>query len=153
MRGSPSLALYLFERSSMTGSTAKVDDRVSLVLLLLRLSIFLVLLMWVLDKFIKPSHAAQVFQFFYGVGLGTVPVYALGVIQLLVVVAFVVGFQKKFTYGVVLAMHAASTLVSYSKYIDPFTSPNLLFFAAFPMLAGCFALFYLRDFDTRWTIQ
>lgn len=28
---------------------------------------------------------------------------------------------------------------------------NILFFAAWPMLAACFALYYLRDLDTRWT--
>jgi len=141
-----------FSESDRAAST--LGKRVSLALLLLRLSIFLVLFMWVLDKFIKPDHAAQVLQFFYGIGgLGAAPVYILGVIQLLIVLAFVVGFQKKFTYAVVLAMHAASTLVSYRNYLDPFTSPNLLFFAAFPMLAGCFALYLLRDLDTRWTIR
>ncbi|MEB3212213.1 MAG: hypothetical protein VKL39_12700 [Leptolyngbyaceae bacterium] len=140
--------------SDSARATSTVARRVSLVLLLLRLSIFVVFLMWVLDKFIKPEHAAQVFQFFYGIGgLGTALVYGLGVIQLLIILAFVVGFQKKFTYAVVLVMHAASTIISYKNYFDPFTSPNLLFFAAFPMLAGCFALYYLRDLDTRWTVN
>lgn len=140
--------------SDSARSTSTLENRVPLALLFLRLSIFLVLFMWVLDKFIKPDHAAQVFQFFYGVGgLGAVPVYLFGLVQLLIILAFVVGFQKKFTYAVVFAMHAASTLVSYKHYLDPFTSPNLLFFAAFPMLAGCFALYHLRDLDTRWTIK
>lgn len=130
------------------------EDRVALALLLLRLSVFLVLLMWVLDKFLNPDHAAAVLQAFYGLGgLGTLLIYGLGIIQLLVILAFVVGFKKKFFYTVVLIMHGASTLVSYKQYLDPFTSPNLLFFAAFPMLAACFALVYLQDLDRLFTVD
>jgi hypothetical protein len=30
--------------------------------------------------------------------------------------------------------------------------PNILFFAAWPMLGACFALYYLRDHDTLWSL-
>jgi len=43
-------------------------------------------------------------------------------------------------------MHTVSTLSSYAQYLDPFN--NLLFFAAWPMLAACVALFLLRGHDT-----
>lgn len=36
-------------------------NRLSLSLLGLRLTVFLVMLMWTLDKFIRPEHAAGVF--------------------------------------------------------------------------------------------
>ena len=48
-----------------------------------------------------------------------------------------------------LLMHAGSTLASYKKYLQPFESPNLLFFAAIPMLAACFVL----RVDVLWTIK
>lgn len=134
--------------------TEKTAGRVPLVLLLLRLGVFIVMLVWALDKFFKPEHASQVFAAFYGLqGLGTGLIYLLGAIQLLIVLGFVAGFKKTWTYGAVLVMHALSTVVSLPRYFDPFTSPNLLFFAAFPMLAACFGLFYLRDLDTLWTID
>jgi putative oxidoreductase len=47
-------------------------------------------------------------------------------------------------------LHGISTLSSYRQYLDPFD--NLLFFAAWPMLAACVALFLLRDLDTKWTL-
>lgn len=50
-------------------------------------------------------------------------------------------------------MHGVSTLVSWRDYLDPFEGPNLLFFAAWPMLAACFALFALRDFDRLWALE
>ncbi len=135
-------------------NSEKSDRRLPLVLLLLRLSVFLVMAMWTADKFISPTHAAKVFEVFYKIGgLGNTIIYIIGAVQLLIILGFVVGFKKHLTYGAVLLMHAVSTLSSFGKYINPFESPNLLFFAAWPMLAACFALFYLRDADRLWTVE
>lgn len=38
-----------------------------------------------------------------------------------------------------------------SQYLDPFN--NLLFFAAWPMLAACFAFYLLRELDTRLAVD
>ncbi|MEL7332368.1 MAG: hypothetical protein AAFN12_08960 [Cyanobacteria bacterium J06560_2] len=131
-----------------------IAHRVSLVLLLTRLSIFIAMMIWVIDKFVQPDHTAAVFQAFYGIsGIGTTVAYALGIAQLAIMIAFVIGYQKKITYGLVLLMHTASTLVSVPKYLAPFESANILFYAAWPMLAACFTLYYLRDLDTRGTVQ
>ena len=130
-----------------------LGGRIPLTLLLLRLSVFLVMLMWVLDKFVKPEHASQVFGFFYGVqGLGNIVVYAIGAVQLIIILGFVLGIGKSITYALVLAMHGLSTIVGFRQYFDPFTAPNLLFFAAWPMLAACFTLYYLRDYDRLGTV-
>ncbi len=37
------------------------------------------------------------------------------------------------------------------QYLDPFN--NLLFFTAWTMLATCVALYLLRDFDPRWSVD
>ena len=79
--------------------------------------------------------------------------YLLGAIQLVVMLGFLAGYQKKITYGIVLLMHLASTLVSFPKYLAPFESANILFYASWPMLAACFALYYLRDLDTRAAVS
>ena len=134
--------------------TTPLARRVSFVLLLTRISIFMAMIIWVIDKFANPDHAAAVFEAFYGIsGLGTGVSYLLGAIQLTIMIAFLLGFQKTISYGLVLLMHTASTLVSFPKYIAPFESANILFFASWPMLAACFALYYLRDLDTRGTIK
>lgn len=128
------------------------DERVSRALLLLRLSVFLVMFMWTMDKFFRPSHTAQVYTYFYSIGgLGNGVFYAIGVAEMLLLLAFVVGFQKRFTYGAVLVLHAMSTLAAFRQYLAPLS--NLLFFAAWLMLASCFALYTLRDLDTRWVVR
>ena len=127
--------------------------RVAIVLLLSRLSLFIAFLIWVVDKFARPDHAVAVIQSFYGIGVGNAIAYILGILQLLVLIGFVIGFKKKLTYGLIFLMHAASTLVSFPKYLAPFADANILFFASWPMLAACFALYYLRDLDTIWTVE
>ena len=134
--------------------TTPIAHRVSFVLLLTRISVFIAMMIWVIDKFAKPDHTAAVFESFYGIsGIGTSASYLLGAVQLIIMIGFVLGFQKKITYGLVLLMHTASTLVSFPKYLAPFESANILFYAAWPMLAACFALYYLRDLDTRGTVE
>lgn len=59
---------------------------------------------------------------------------------------FVGGLLKTWTYGAVLVFHAVSTFSAFGKYLQPFD--NLLFFAAWSMLGACAALFLLRHYDT-----
>jgi hypothetical protein len=125
--------------------------RVRLPLFLLRIGVFIVMLMWTLDKFVRPEHAAGVFKKFYYVeGISPITFTIVGGVELLLLIGFVTGTAKRFTYGLVLLLHAISTLSSYPQYLAPFD--NLLFFAAWPMLAACITLYLLRDLDTLWSV-
>lgn len=116
----------------------------------LRLGVFIVMFVWTLDKFINPGHSSKIFQHFYGVsGVAESMVYVLGALQLVLVLAFLMGIKKRFTYGLVLLLHAGSTFSAFANYLDAFN--NLLFFAAWPMLAACFALYLLRDEDNKFS--
>lgn len=127
-------------------------DRLGLSLLALRISVFIVMLVWTLDKFLHPEHAAGVYERFYFLGgLGPAAVKAIGAAELVLIVAFVSGVAKRWTYGAVLVLHGVSTVASFRQYLDPFN--NLLFFAAWPMLAACLTLYLLREYDTRWAFE
>ncbi len=120
-------------------------------LLLLRAGVFIVMFVWTLDKFVNPDHTAKVYEFYFGVGgLGGAVFYAIGALELILVTAFLAGAFKRVTYGIVLLLHAVSTLAAWRLYLDPFS--NLLFFAAWPMLAACVTLYLLRDLDTLWVV-
>jgi len=110
------------------------------------------MLMWTLDKFIQPEHSGKVFENFYGLsGWSELGFLIIGGIELVLILAFVVGLWKRVTYGLVLIFHSVSTLSSFPQYLDPFN--HLLFFAAWPMLAACMALYLLRDDDVLMTIK
>lgn len=137
----------------MTGSmNTDVQNRLQWSLLSLRCGVFIVMVMWTLDKFVNPGHSARIFEHFYGISGSTDTIaYILGALQLLLVIAFLVGIKKRINYGAIFIMHGLSTLSSYNQYIDGFN--NLLFFAAWPMWAACFALYLLRDQDVKFTIK
>lgn len=118
-------------------------------LLALRLGVFIVMFMWTLDKFVNPGHAAAIFANFYFLeGIGATVLYALAAIEMVVILMFVAGVARTWTYGAVFLLHGVSTLASFNQYLNPFS--NLLFFAAWPMLAACFALFMLRGHDNKF---
>lgn len=123
------------------------QSKLEFSLIFMRLTIFLVLLMWTLDKFINPEHATSVYETFYFMGVGHGAIYLLGGIEMLILLAFLVGAFKTWTYGLVMVFHGVSAISSLPRYLDPYTDSNLLFFAALPMLAACVALFLLREED------
>jgi len=117
-------------------------------LLLLRITIFVVMFMWTIDKFMRPQHAAAVLSHFYNLsGIGFTAIRVIAAVELVLVVLFLFGMFKTLTYGAMLILHAATTLVSYQQYLHPFEKVNLLFFAAWPMLAACIMLFLMRRED------
>lgn len=123
-------------------------------LLALRLGVFIVMFMWTLDKFVNPEHAARVFsRFYFFDSLSVSLAFLVGAIQLTVVMAFLLGVKKKWSYGIILVLHAISTFSSFEMYLNPWGPRNLLFFAAWPMLAAIYALFVLREYDTLFTIK
>lgn len=128
----------------------QLEKRLAWSLLTLRLSVFIVMLMWALDKWINPGHTAAVFDNFYGIsGLGEMAAAVLGGLQIILCILFVLGVAKFLTYGIIFILHGVSTLSSYAQYLDAFN--NLLFLAAWPMWAACFTLFVMRDHD-RFTL-
>lgn len=123
------------------------QKKIAQALLSLRLGVFVVMFVWALDKFVNPEHSAKVFEHFYKLSDVSAQSFSiLAALQLVLVFAFLLGIQQRISYGLVFLLHSVSTLSSWQMYIDAFN--NLLFFAAWPMLAACFTLYYLRDMDT-----
>lgn len=131
-----------------------IQNRLPVSLLGLRLGVFVVMFAWTIDKFVRPEHASGVFAHFYGLtDIGQTLMYGLAGLETLLLVAFLFGIKRRFSYGLVLVLHGISTLSSWYQYTRPFEGSNLLFFAAWPMLAACVTLYLMRDQDTLLTIR
>lgn len=96
------------------------EDRLPLALAFLRLSVFVLMFMWTIDKFLNPEHAAHLYANFYFIGgLGAVAMYLIGFIELVIFIGFVLGIQKSATYGAVLVLHGISTLSAFRHICIP----------------------------------
>ncbi|MCF6196380.1 MAG: hypothetical protein L3J50_06715 [Emcibacter sp.] len=137
--------------NNMDDTITVARGKIEWALFLLRLGVFIVMFAWTLDKFLDPSHGVKVFEFFLFIkGLETSVMMALGAVEMIIILAFLAGLWKRYTYGFILIVHAISTFSSWKQYtIDV----NLLFFAAWPMLAACIVLYMLRDLDVKFTIR
>lgn len=127
------------------------QSKIECSLLLLRLGVFIVMFAWTVEKFTNPAHATFVFDKFYFLdGFGSQVIMVLGTIEMLIILAFLAGMWKRYTYGFIMILHGVSTFSAWQKYT---TDINMLFFAAWPMLAACIALYMLRDMDVKFTYK
>lgn len=134
--------------------TNDLQPRLAASLLLLRLTVALVFLMWTLQKFLHPEKASYVYEnFFFLPSTSHGLVYGVGIAEGILLIAFLIGFKQHITNWVICMCHSLSTFAALLKYIDPFMGPHLLFFAAWPMLAACFALALLHRWDTWLTLK
>ncbi len=130
-----------------------MEKKLTTPLFLMRISIALVLTMWTIDKIINPAHAIAVYEHFYFIGgIGEQVMLGIAIAELILIALFVVGRFKDITYLIVLIIHGVSTITPINNYLNAFESPNLLFFAAWPMLAACYALYSLRHYDSKFTL-
>ncbi len=127
---------------------------VPICLLLLRIGVFAALLIWAVDKFLRPGAAAASLNHLYHLPvLPTMLIYTLGAFEVLLAACFLIGFQKTLSYILVFLITAAYTIAAYRYYWPPFQGENILFFSIWPMLMGCLALFILRKQDTLLSLS
>lgn len=116
-------------------------------LAIIRFSIGLFFWVWSVEKIIHPELTQQVFETFYKVQISISLSIGIGILQSLVILVFILGLLKTWSYGLLLGMHLVSTLSTYERLLNPYEPPNHLFWAGIPVLGAIIALFLLRDSD------
>lgn len=131
-----------------------LDRRLPLSLLFLRLSIAWFLMQWAIEKFVKPDVTAKIFSAFYKLPLDLEFAPIVGGLQILLVLAFLTGFLKPLSYGLIATMHSVTTISTWKSLVMPFAEgSNHLFITGVPVLAACWILFALRDQDVMFSID
>ena len=75
-----------------------------------------------------------------------------GVLYAALWLAFLVGFKKKISYGLIFLLHAIGTLLTLPKLIINVGNFQILFLAAIPAAMAMLLLWKLRDHDTMLTL-
>ena len=122
-------------------------------LALIRISTAAFFLVWSIEKIIYPEVTQRIFQKFYFLSISNTISVGIGIIQTLIILIFLVGLFKTFSYGALLGMHLVSVLSTYKQLLNPYAPGNHLFWAAVPVLAAMIALFLLRDEDQWLTLN
>lgn len=126
------------------------DSGVGAGLLILRISLAAFLLQWSIEKLILPSATIRIGQSFYGVTLLTTAPYVLGIAELLLSLALLVGAFHTISYGLTLLVHTVTVVVSWRQLLDPWGLAkvgNHLWIATWPAWGGFIALFLMRQAD------
>ena len=124
-----------------------------LPLFLTRLSIFLFLLPWQLMRFSKPESINNISQKYYKFSMPEIGSTLTGVLMMALLIAFLVGFQKRLSYGLVALLHGIGTAMTIPNLIPGIEGYNQLFLAAIPALMAMILLYCLRNEDTLLAIE
>lgn len=131
-----------------------MQGKLKLSLAILRYTVGAFFAVWVIEKFVKPESTQGIWKAFYFVSdLPLEASYVIGVVQAVILICFVLGLFKFWSYGLILIMHALSTASTWAQLADPYSGGNHLFWAAVPALGALIALFILRDEDTLGTVK
>lgn len=124
-----------------------------LPLFLTRLSIFLFLLPWQLMRFSKPEGIDRIAQKYYKFSMPEIGSTITGVVMMILLVAFLLGFKKRISYGLVALLHGIGTAMTIPNLIPGIEGYNQLFLAAIPALMAMVLLYVLRNEDTLLAIE
>jgi hypothetical protein len=133
----------------------QLDKRIPAALFILRFFLAIFLLQWSIEKLILPDAAARIARGFYGITLPVYGSYALGVAELIVSLALLLGLYRTISYGLSLLIHTVTVVVSWRQLFDPYGLAkigNHLWISTWPTWGGFAALFLMRAWDS-WTID
>lgn len=129
------------------------DPKISISLLIMRLGIAAFFGAWTSLKFTRPEWFENVFQNYYGLSFASADMAAVvGGLQLVLLLAFTLGFKRGLSYGAMALMQAAGVISSIPNLINLTQFPNNLMWAGVPALACVIGLFLLRSYD-RYTVD
>ena len=132
------------------------ERRIEIALLIIRITTAIFLGMWATLKFHRPEWTQNIFKGAYKIDFLEVThqfSYTLGVIQIIVVLAFALGLFRFWTYGLMMLMSAAGVIGSLGSFLTYYNYPKNLMLTSIPTLGALIALFILRDLDNLFSLS
>lgn len=124
-----------------------------LSLLILRLGGAFFLFTWASLKFLRPEWMVSVYNKTYGYTWVTNDfAYAVGVVQFIVALFFLIGFQRTWIYGLVVLIHSTGVIAAMPRIMNYSTFPHNRYLTTVTALAAFIAIFLMRDND-KWTVD
>jgi hypothetical protein len=135
-----------------------LESRLRLCLFFCRLGVFIVFLIWTYNKLIRPEYGVYIMSEYYLIpNVPEILILIFGGFELIMCLLFVLGFYKRLTRGFflflsVLAISSPEVIRGYFTAILVEAHPTILFFTGLCLFACSFMVYYLRDYDTRFSL-
>lgn len=136
------------------------ERNIKLPLFLTRLSVFAFLLPWQITRFTGPDLIGGIAKTHYKIPVSSTLSMITGVLMVILLLAFLAGFKKKISYGLVFLVHAVGTVMTLptlfkgaNALVTAQFDPSALFLAAVPAAFAMLLLFCLRDEDTMFSLN
>ena len=130
--------------------------KIEISLFIIRITAAIFLGLWATLKFHHPEWMQNIFKGAYKISFIEITptiAYTAGVLQLLIVVLFAIGFKRFWTYGLMMLMSGAGVLGSLGSFVQYMNFPKNLMLTSIPTLGALIALFILRDMDNLFSIS
>ena len=131
----------------------KSVPKIEVGLATIRITVTAFFLIWSIEKIIAPEITQGVFSRFYSLTIPSGFSVFIGIVQTAIILLFLAGLFKLWTYGALLGMHTVSVIASHQPLFNPYMPPNHLFWAGVPTLGALIALFLMRDEDQLLTLS
>ena len=132
------------------------ERRIEIALLIIRVTAAIFFGLWATLKFHHPEWQRNIFEGAYNISFLTITdnlSYFLGTVQIIIILAFVSGFMRTWTYGAIMLMSAAGVIGSLGSFMTYYNYPKNLMLTSIPTLGALIALFILRDMDNLFSLS
>jgi uncharacterized membrane protein YphA (DoxX/SURF4 family) len=112
------------------------------------------MLIWGIDKLVNVEHGLEVSKHFYlDLFSSTTLLQAFGVLQIILGLAVMLGWLRRFAYPLLLLITGATLFGVWRSVVDPWgwylEGGNVLFYPSLIIFAAAWVLYCFRDEDTR----
>jgi len=127
-----------------------------ITLLLLRITLGWLLVIWGADKVFNPEHGMAVAnKFYFGFLAAESALLIAGLLQILLGLAIVVGFARRWTYPAQAILNVVTLLAVFTSVVDPWgwvlAGTNALFYPSIIIFAASLVLIAFRE-DDSWVL-
>lgn len=139
-------------------TNSDLEKRAGLFLFFCRVAVFIVFFVWTIAKLVQPEHGAGIMDKHYFIGgVSETFIFLFGLLELGLCIALLFGFYKRATRGFflfisILSVATPRVVNGYRITLFEQSEPMIFLWTGFCMLACAFAIYYLRDFDTRFSL-
>ncbi|GEM_PF-1027109 len=129
------------------------EKHLEIGLFVMRLCIGIFFIALIIQKLVATQGTKGIFGGFDSFEIGIAASYPLLFIEAVLIIAFLLGLYKTFSYGALLGIQLVLVASTYNGMLNPLVPSYILFWENIPLLGALLSLFLMRDYDDFLTFK